>query len=92
MTNDLGSCLSYYPRGCPTARPICLGDGALPRRLGTDYTRSPGSGSLDLRCQGWEVSERGPGRGSEVLRAGTKSEVAGESKNEADTSEAGRTN
>jgi len=29
VTDDLGSCWSYSPRRCITARPICLGDGAL---------------------------------------------------------------
>jgi hypothetical protein len=28
-TDDLGSCRSYSPGGCPTARPICLGGCAL---------------------------------------------------------------
>ena len=28
-TDDLRSCQSYYPCRCPTARSICLGDGAL---------------------------------------------------------------
>jgi len=54
------------------------------QQRGTDCTHSPGSGWLDLQCYWWEVSERGQGRGPEVLRAGAESEVAGGSKSEVD--------